>query len=359
MQKGIIMEIQARHFIVMTKDGEFVKIPKTNSAAQIGEEIRFETARTTKRQPWMLVASAAVAALLGMFFVFPQFFANQAHAQTYVYLDLNPSIAIGLDKDQHVVKIKPLNNSAKKLVSQIDWQDKKVDEVAVDLIDHAKKDGFLHKRDHVIISGIKEDKNSVKALNYLEKAIKKEARLNKNSLDLEVHTLVMPKQVEDKAEKTGLSPTKYAVWLLAKQEGQQIPVEELEEKSITELADMEPVTKLLQESLTEQEWNQIIRGNEGEIPASGNEPVPGNIPGKENPDQNTKADTDRDSSPASNDKSKDSEQPDDGEEPPATDHPPANGSSPSDGQNSSEDGSSSSQSTTGTDTSTNQSQETN
>jgi hypothetical protein len=350
MQKGIIMEIHARHWIVMTQDGEFVKIPKTNSAAQIGEEIRFQAARAAKRRPWMMVASAAVAAVLGMFFVFPQFFANQAHAETYVYLDLNPSIAIGLDKDQHVVQIKPLNTSAKKLVGKIDWQDKKVDEVAVDLIDQAKKDGYLHKKDHVIISGIKEDKNSVTALKSLEKAIEKNSQLSENSLDLEVHTLVMPKQVQAKAEKTGLSPTKYAVWLLAKKEGQQIPVEELEEKSITELTDFEPVTEFLQKPLTEQEWNQIIQDNGAAVPTSA-PPRDGN-PGKVHQGQNPgTSEPSEGSSQPSNDADKDPLQPDGGNETPSTDQPPANGSTPTETPDSSGTGDSGSGSTTGTDTS--------
>lgn len=352
MQRGIIMEIHARHWIVMTRDGEFVKIPKTNSAAQIGEEIRFEAERETKRRPWMMVASAAVAAVLGMFFVFPQFFANQAHAETYVYLDLNPSIAIGLDKNQHVVQIKPLNTSAKKLVGKIDWQDKKVDEVALDLIDHAKRDGYLHKKDHVIISGIKEDKNSVTALKSLEKAIEKNSQLSQNSLDLAVHTLVMPKQVQAKAEKTGLSPTKYAVWLLAKKKGQQIPVEELEEKSITELADIEPVTEFLQKPLTEQEWNQIIQGDGAKVPVSDKDPALDQNPGQENQGQHTgTAESSKGSSPSSNDADKDLEQPADGNQTPSTDQPPANGSSPSETQGSSGTGDTGSGATTGTDTS--------
>ncbi|SEM88811.1 anti-sigma factor domain-containing protein [Lihuaxuella thermophila] len=351
MQKGIIMEIRGRHWIVMTQDGEFVKIPKTNSAAQIGEEIRFQEGRATKRQPWMMVASVAAAAMLGMFFVFPQFFANQAHAETYVYLDLNPSIAIGLDKDQHVVQIKPLNSSAKKLVREIDWQDKKLDEVAVDLLDQAKSDGYLHRKDHVIISGIKEDKYSVKALKSLEKTIEKNAQSIENSLDLEVHTLVMPKQVQTKAEKTGLSPTKYAVWLLAKKEGQQIPVEELEEKSISELANIEPVTELLQKPLSEQEWSQIIQEDGSEVP-SGKETAPGDNSGadkKEDATPGTAEPAEGTASP-SNDGEKGPGQPADGKEPASTDQPPADGSHSSDPQNGSGTGDSSSESTTGTET---------
>ncbi|MBA4494913.1 anti-sigma factor domain-containing protein [Paenactinomyces guangxiensis] len=260
MNRGIIMEVQTQHWIVMTPDGEFVKVPRSNPSAQIGEEVTFQAKRTAPRRSWITAASVAVAAMLGFFFIFPQLSPNEAHAETYIYLDVNPSVAIGLDSENRVVEVKPLNYSARKLLGRIDYKNATADEFVVDFLVQARSHGYLHKKDHLVLSGIQEEKNSVTAIKNLEKAIKKNRQVGENNLGLAVHTLSIPKKVSAKAAENGLSPTKYAVWLLAKKDGKDIPVEELGEKSITELAnDLEPVTEMLEDPLSETEWDQMIQ----------------------------------------------------------------------------------------------------
>ncbi|MBH8598591.1 MULTISPECIES: anti-sigma factor domain-containing protein [unclassified Thermoactinomyces] len=258
MRKGIIMEVQAKHWIILTTDGEFVKVPKTNDLSQVGEEISVQTSpvRKQKRAAWIAAISAAAAAMLGTFFILSSAAPDKAYAQTYVYLDVNPSVAIALNKDRKVVKVEPLNKSAEKLLKQADFHGESVDDFAVQFLEAARRNGYLHNQDQVVLSGIKEEKESVSTINSLKKVISEESE--DRHLGLHVHTLAMPKKVQTKAAKKGLSPAKYAVWVLAKKEGKELPLEEVNDTPIEALAnDIKPVSELLKKP-SATDWNSII-----------------------------------------------------------------------------------------------------
>jgi hypothetical protein len=84
----------------------------------------------------------------------------------------------------------------------------------------------------------------------------------------------MPKKVQSKAVKTGLSPAKYAAWVLAKKEGKEMPVEKIEDTPLDDLAnDIKPVSDLLEKNMSTTEWDQIIQ--DGHADAAPTNPQPG------------------------------------------------------------------------------------
>jgi hypothetical protein len=258
MKRGLILEVKEKHWILLTPDGDFVKVPRTNLRAEVGEEVFFQEERKgVYGRKWLPALSAAVAAMLGVFFVYPQMQPNEARAETYIYLDVNSSIAIGLNEEQNVVRVKPLNESAQKLIQETDWQNEYVGDVVVELIKTAKDKGYVHQKDRVVLSGFEENKSKT-ALKELEQTIKEE--IKKENLNVDVHTLTVPAEAKNKAERVGLTPAKYAAWLVAKKEGQELPVQTVEKASITKLAeDIQPVSKLLEQPPNKSEWEEIIQ----------------------------------------------------------------------------------------------------
>lgn len=262
MRKGVIMEVQPRHWILLTPDGEFVRVPRTNMALTVGEEVEFhmveKSSSAWKRKPWIAAISAGVAAMIGMFFVLPQMSpSKQVHAEGYIYLDVNPSVAIGMDKNKYITEVKPLNKSALKLIGNKTYKNKQVDDFVEHFLDEAKQQGFLHPKDQVVLSGYNDEKTSVKTLQEIENMIDEESKEEK--LELHVHTLTMPKSVKKKADETGLSPAKYAVWMIANKEGKNLDVKEMEEIPITQLAeDIKPISDFLNRPPSEKEWESII-----------------------------------------------------------------------------------------------------
>lgn len=268
MRKGIIMEVQTKHWIILTSDGDFVKVPRTNLQKQLGDEIVFEEKKgfLKRRRSWLAIASGAVAAMLGIYFIIPAFSPKEANAETFIYVDVNPSIALGIDQNERVIQAKPLNKSGQKLLSKTNWQKESIDDVVMGLLDNARQEGYLQQKDQVILSGAIEAEKSRKTLSNLKTAIKEKSK--KNHMELNVHTVTIPKEVQSQAEKTGLSPVKYTAWLMAKKEGKEISVEEIVEAPVNELVtDIKPVSEILDNTLSEQQWQQMI-SETGVIPTS-------------------------------------------------------------------------------------------
>ncbi|MBA4602236.1 anti-sigma factor domain-containing protein [Thermoactinomyces mirandus] len=274
MRKGVIMEIKPRHWIVLTSDGEFVRVPRRNMALEVGEEVEISSVRSFSssiKKPWVAAISVGVAVMVGTFFVLPQMSPPEdGDTQGFVYLDINPSIAINLDDDENIIEVKPLNKSALRLLRNRTYKNEQVDDFVEQFLDEAKHNGYLHPKDQVVLSGYDDERTSVKALHKIEKMIDKESE--EEELDLNVHTLKMPKEVKEKADQTGLSPAKYAVWRIANKEGENLDVKEMEEMPITKLAqDIKPVSDFLNKPPSEEEWKEIIADDEqtdkGEAPA--------------------------------------------------------------------------------------------
>lgn len=258
------MEVQPRHWIVLTSDGEFVRVPRRNMALEAGEEVDLHVSAFSSsiRKSWIAAVSAGVAAMIGMFFVLPQMSPSEhGDTQGFVYLDVNPSIAINLDDKENIIEVKPLNKSALKLLRNKTYRNKQVDDFVEQFLDEAKHNGYLHPKDQVVLSGYVDDRTSVKALHKIEELIDEESEEEK--LDLNVHTLKLPGEVKEKADQTGLSPAKYAVWRIANKEGKILDVKEIEEMPITKLAqDIKPVSDFLNKPPSDEEWKKIIEEDE-------------------------------------------------------------------------------------------------
>ncbi|TCW38776.1 anti-sigma-I factor RsgI family protein [Laceyella sacchari] len=244
MHKGIIMEVQSRHWIVLTPEGDFIKVPRTNPSLLVGEEITFQATKRNRRRLVPAFVSVAAAAVLGMFFVLPQLAPDQVDAQTYIYVDVNPSVEIGIDEERNIVELHPLNKTAKQLLDGEEWKKESLNQFVIDFLGKAKQHGYVQQKDQVVLSGYKEEKNSEETLDHLKTILDNKSK--QENLQLEVRSLVVPKKVKSKASQFGLSPVKYAAWLIAKKEGKQLEAEEMEETPLTELAlEVPPVSEML------------------------------------------------------------------------------------------------------------------
>lgn len=259
MQRGIVIDIQSKHVVVMTADGLFKKIPKQDSHIEIGEEVSFSVDQVPRRRNWKAYISGAVAAVLVFFFLFPLFLDHEAYAHTRVYVEIEPGVEMGLNEKLEVVQIRPLSHQAKMLVEKIDWNDQPVNKVVVDYLKQAKARGYLKKKDKIILSAINEKGSSTSTLRSIQTVVENDTQIGKKALDVEVFSFPMPKEIKPKVDQAGLTPGKFGVWLLSKKEGKEIPVEQIAESSISELTDE---IKSLKHPPTENEWIEIATEEE-------------------------------------------------------------------------------------------------
>lgn len=266
MQRGIVVEVQAKHWVVMTTDGAFINVPLDGSQVQIGEEIAIESKAVLPSINWKIFMSGAVAALLAFFFLFPTFTDNPAQAQTFVYVEIRPSVKIGLNKSNKVVVIRPVNSEAKKLVSKLAWKEEPVEKVVVDYLKTAKSQGFIQKKESLVLSTVNQsDKFHKQMLHSIRSTIETDEQIGKNKLNLNVYAFSVPTIVESAAKSSGMTPGKYGFWLLSKKSGKNIDIDDLAKNEISDLTSDADVSEYLDHPPTEKEWKELVKNNKGEV----------------------------------------------------------------------------------------------
>ncbi|MCM3628889.1 anti-sigma factor domain-containing protein [Paenibacillus glycanilyticus] len=243
MKRGIVLSIENKKAVVMTADGQFISIPH-QSHMRIGEEtaILAETAvprRKPKRIYWYTGAAAAI-----LLFFIPFFYLTTAEAHpvvAYVSLDINPSIELGLDKQQRVQELNGLNSDGQAIVSKLNYKGKPLEAVAASIMSTVAAEHYLDKpdKDIVITSLMLDDKSLADDLERLvTTAIDEKVKETIKQIDAtkvpNVTVLSVPNEVREEASANGISSGKMAVYLMAKDEGYEIELEQMKVQSIAE-----------------------------------------------------------------------------------------------------------------------------
>jgi hypothetical protein len=293
VQKGIVMKIARRHYVVLTPEGTFLRVPKRIDA-EIGQEIQFEE---EKKPLLSFIALPGKTAILGgvaavlvlMAVLLPIMWGpTDAHAETYVYIDLNSSLELGIDKNSQVVELRALDPAAEKLVQGLDWEGVPINQMVVMVLNRAQEKGYLKPHERIVVSQVVKGENkseiSQKTLDQIKATIGGDPELNQSQVDF--FTLPLPDILKAEAEKAGLSPAKYAVWILAMRNDLEITIEEMVELSMSDAMDLVDLAPVLRNPPSEQEWEEWVKEIlEGEKETS--DPDSGD---KGEPDQSKKSD---------------------------------------------------------------------
>jgi hypothetical protein len=116
-----------------------------------------QKAETAKRTPSTLsrffkpIASAAVA-LCAFALVFNLFMAFQVDSE--IFLDVNPSIEIDLNRKQNVVRLNGHNQEARQLIEQIDYKGRNVREVLLSVLDEMYEQGYLTQEKRFVLLSV-------------------------------------------------------------------------------------------------------------------------------------------------------------------------------------------------------------
>ncbi|SDF22277.1 hypothetical protein SAMN04488542_10794 [Fontibacillus panacisegetis] len=231
---GIVMKITEQCIVVLCEDGKFRNIPHLADMPKLGDRIpivatadvdsipvRKKYASRWFRQAWWLAAS--ILLLIGAVFWWNPFTGN---ASTLVALDINPSMELYVKQDGRIEKIKPLNDDAKKLLSEREFIGQDIYEAVHIILGEAKKQGYLNAD---------EGKNLI-MLSTMDLS-STPFQLNKEKIDTaeegyELEWFEADQSLKDKAEKAELSLNKYIVYEKAKEQGIELNIEELRAHSI-------------------------------------------------------------------------------------------------------------------------------
>ena len=208
MKKGVILDVNSDHLIVMTKSGEFVKARKLNNSYSIGEEISFQAYSSFLEKFKFPSFSLKVATTFALIFIlfFAQFslFSHSNEVYAYMSIDINPSMELSINEDMEVIEIKPFNDEAIILLENIgDWKYKNVKEIMQQIVSLSEEKGYLVEGKVLIATTYlipEEKKRSV-----IEKTIKeveKEEQLSITSLEVTI-------EEHEESEELNISAGKY------------------------------------------------------------------------------------------------------------------------------------------------------
>ncbi|MEV5026165.1 anti-sigma-I factor RsgI family protein [Paenibacillus sp. LPE1-1-1.1] len=247
MKRGVVMSIHKQHAVVMTADGQFLQAP-IQGMPQIGEEIIFEEEykkpRTVKPVYWYGSAAAIIMVLFLPLLLIMQ---RDAHpVVAYVSMDINPSVELGVDENEKVRELRALNEDGEQIIKGLQFEGVNVETVAAAILERAKGSHYLDtpNKDIFITSVLLGDPSALKLdyENILTGKVDETLRALLTNLAAEaasanITTMSIPNEVREEASANGISSGKMAVYLMAKEEGYSIEIEQLKQQSIDKITE--------------------------------------------------------------------------------------------------------------------------
>lgn len=140
--KAVIAEIDKKQMIVITDKGDFLKVKRQMSAA-IGDEIELKPkmAHLTYRK----LAGMAACVLMCIFLSTGVYAYYTPYS--YVSVDINPSIALSLNRFERVISVNPLNEDAVTLLKDTkNLKNQDINDALSEIIKSASEKGYIDEK---------------------------------------------------------------------------------------------------------------------------------------------------------------------------------------------------------------------
>ncbi|MBM7566870.1 anti-sigma factor domain-containing protein [Paenibacillus sacheonensis] len=245
MSRGIVMETGSKHVIVMMPDGQFRKV-RTALKPEIGEEFTFSEQRRMQRPRKLYSFSAGAAAIVLVLFapLLAQQFSKPSSVVAYLTMDVNPSIELGINKDEQVEELRPINVDGEKVTKDLKYKGLPLQTVTEAIMDRISAGPYLNSGEgdvvitSVAVQDVMKPAEEINLTAHMDSAVRKSlAKTDKGrKLQVEVTTLSAPKEVREEAKREGVSSGKMAFYLMAKEQGYRISIDNLKKESIHQAA---------------------------------------------------------------------------------------------------------------------------
>ncbi|HYE09260.1 MAG TPA: anti-sigma factor domain-containing protein, partial [Patescibacteria group bacterium] len=140
--KAIVAEIDKKQMIVITDKGDFIKVKRQMSVG-IGDEIELKPQKINLT--YRRLASMA-ACFLACIFLTTGVYAYYT-PYSYVSVDINPSIALSLNRLERVIAVNPLNEDAVNLIKNTKGlKNQDIDAALSSIIESASEEGYIDEQ---------------------------------------------------------------------------------------------------------------------------------------------------------------------------------------------------------------------
>lgn len=268
--KGIVVDKlkDENKVIVLMRNGELRKV-RPHRPYEIGEEILFKEEVVLKRVTnWNRIFStaSAIAVACSLFFMDIPFISDSGNQSigvkdvyaSSIYIESNADVKIDVNKDHKVIKVTPLNKSAKDVLDDLHWTGEQIDEFINDYFNEMKDEGYLDTHDKAVISVLSGDKSEVNnTLKEVKKALHKNHFLKMDRI--KVLTVTLPKKVIEKAENLKLTPAKLSIACIVKSMEKNVPpIPVLKKVTVTDLINKNPIVADVLPKYSEEELAKLV-----------------------------------------------------------------------------------------------------
>ncbi|MDP4092302.1 MAG: anti-sigma factor domain-containing protein [Bacillota bacterium] len=204
--KAVVVELKGDKAVTLCKNGEFLRV-KRQKSYDIGSEV--EISGQIKLNAGGMTRIVSIAA--SILFVIGLGYAVYSYNAPYSYLniDINPSVEITTNIYDRIIKCRPLNDDAKALLAQSNYQNEKLEDGVDSILKTAAQKGYFDNQDKdavmITVSGKNDEKVQEIETQIKDSAVKE---VKKASQDAEVLVEKVPLEKHEEAKKTGESPGK-------------------------------------------------------------------------------------------------------------------------------------------------------
>ncbi|NMB38027.1 MAG: anti-sigma factor domain-containing protein [Firmicutes bacterium] len=219
--RGVVMQAAADdHVIVMTSQGEFVRVPFTKPVC-IGQEIFYTIKRPPILWKWSIVAALLLAIVSSASQI--QKIPGGLVPTYYITLDINPSIELGINAKQRVVSAEGLNQAGVQLLNKMKLTGYSLKQALKDIEEQAELDGYLKAGENeIVVTFSQDDIEDCKQL-MLDDIVLEKNLASKNSLDQVIGDVIketlatvyhvqvwkVPTDVRKQVREAGMTPANY------------------------------------------------------------------------------------------------------------------------------------------------------
>ncbi|WP_070119486.1 anti-sigma factor domain-containing protein [Bacillus marinisedimentorum] len=242
VKRGIIMEINRKKAVVMTRNGAFEQIRlKKGQDVQLGEEILIPEEPQKRVFPSFAPSITVAAAVAAFIIAFAGIFSfNTEPVAAYVSIDVNPSMEVGVNQDMKVLEYTSLNDDGKALQKEIDkLKGLPLAEFVESVVALIKEKGYFNSNQDVLLASTSmlEDKNDKEKMQQAlaRELVAVQNRLLTQNEEIAVKVVYADEETREHAKQNGISTGKYLVYEDAVKQGNELTMDEAKTLSVTEL----------------------------------------------------------------------------------------------------------------------------
>lgn len=116
--RGIVLRVEGRHVVVVTDEGDFLRVPKPKQQLLPGQVIEVPSQKRRSLRPYLAVA-AAVLLIFVISALKPLAITPAVAAVASVSLDMTPSVELTVSKENTVIGAKAQNPEGERLLQQL------------------------------------------------------------------------------------------------------------------------------------------------------------------------------------------------------------------------------------------------